>query len=130
MNMKTTLILLFSLFVITMQAGNIKGNGKVITKDISISDYDQIVIGGGINCQGGTTWLNKSVNPEFEYEQSSGKATLQITTDENLFPLLTVEVVGSKLTISRKNDKDQLMPTKFAVKGKKYWLLMLLQNVG
>jgi len=87
------------------------GNGKLLIKDIKISDYDEIIIAGSM---------------DFEYEQSNASPYLQITIDENLFSLLTVEVKGKTLEIypksedgsKRKNSPSyNLQPTKFHIKS-------------
>jgi len=89
----------------------VAGNGKLLIKDIKISDYDEIIIAGSM---------------DFEYEQSNASPYLQITIDENLFSLLTVEVKGKTLEIypksedgsKRKNSSSyNLQPTKFHIKS-------------
>ena len=45
----------------------IKGNGNIITKEISISDYDEISYVGKVN---------------IEYEQSNASPSFKITIDE------------------------------------------------
>lgn len=68
-------------------AKTVDGNGNVITKEISISDYNEISAAG--------VW-------EFVYEQSDAAPYLKITIDENLFPLLQAEVDGKELKIGPK----------------------------
>lgn len=87
------------LFILTFLSGlglqtcmnpAVEGNGNLVNAQISISDYDEIVLGG---------------NLELVYEQSTWEAPfLQITTDENILPLLEAEVRENILYLKPKND--------------------------
>lgn len=72
-------------FAITQKT--VDGNGNIIAKEISISDYNEISTVGVI---------------EFVYEQSDAAPFLEIMIDENLFPLLKVEVEGKELKVGPK----------------------------
>lgn len=82
----------------------VKGNGNVVTKQISISDYNEISTAGVL---------------EFVYEQTDGEPYLEVQIDENLFPLLQIEVDDDELKVGPKQkDRDgsyNLKPTVFKV---------------
>ena len=75
----------------------IKGDGNIITKEISISDYDEISYVGKVN---------------LEYEQSTASPFFKITIDENILPHLDIKIKGKFLRTQsptdRMRDKDQL----------------------
>lgn len=71
----------------------VKGNGNVVTKQISISDYNEISTAGVL---------------EFVYEQTDGEPYLEVQIDENLFPLLKIEVKGDELKVYPKQTKGDL----------------------
>lgn len=62
----------------------IDGNGNPETREIKISDYDEITFVG---------------SADFEYEQSDKAPYLSVTIDENLFDYLVTEVEGGTLKI-------------------------------
>ncbi|MDR0995185.1 MAG: DUF2807 domain-containing protein [Tannerella sp.] len=99
----------------------VKGNGDIITKTISVSDYQRIDLGSGI--EGGNTakisevFGKKKVQPQFHYTQASGKSTLEVTTDSNLFDRIKFEVVGGTLVIRSQDPDAQLYPTQLDVMG-------------
>lgn len=68
----------------------IKGDGKIITKEISISDYDEISYVGKV---------------DIEYEQSNASPFFEITVDENILPHLDIKVKGKTLIIQPKNER-------------------------
>ena len=68
----------------------IKGDGNIITKEISISDYDEISYVGKVN---------------IEYEQSNASPFFKITIDENILPHLDIKINGKTLIIQPKNEK-------------------------
>lgn len=86
----------------------VKGNGRVETRIIRISDYDEITIAGSMS---------------FEYEQSGAEPFLSITMDENLFDYITAGVEDEKLRIGPKRENEfsdnsyNLNPTVFRVKS-------------
>lgn len=70
----------------------IKGDGVIKTEDRSISDFSKVVVAGG-----------------YQIKWSSGKPALNISTDQNLLPLIKTVVSGNTLQIDSKED---LRPTK------------------
>lgn len=68
----------------------IKGDGNIITKEISISDYDEISYVGKVN---------------IEYEQSNTSPFFKITIDENILSHLDIKVKGKTLIIQPKDEK-------------------------
>jgi hypothetical protein len=90
---RTTIILIAAIAVVAgcSQPG-IKGDGVVKAEDRPVSDFSKIVVTGG-----------------YQIKWSSGKAALNISTDENLLPLIKTVVNGNGLQIDSKED---LAPTK------------------
>jgi hypothetical protein len=114
-------ILLICLLTVTaaLQAANktIKGDGKVNTHTISISEYNQIEIAGQMT---------------FEYEQSTAAPFLSITVDDNVFEYIKAEVKGNKLSIGPKSEREDgmgdsynLQPTVYKVKSNSRELVKL-----
>jgi hypothetical protein len=110
--MKTKLFIL-SISLLVMAAGmqasdkTIKGDKNVVTRTISITDYDEISIAGSMT---------------FEYVQSDAAPFLSIMTDENLFEYLKVEVKDKRLIIGPKqrnsfNNSYNLKHTVFKIKS-------------
>lgn len=96
-------------FTTPLQAENIEGNEKLVTKNIQIDDYTAIQI-GNINQSGGsfkslfsliTSGGNSSCFPQVYYQQGN-KTTLKVTTDENILPVLTFRVENNELRIQAK----------------------------
>lgn len=86
-------------FTTPLQAENIEGNEKLVTKNIQIDDYTAIQI-GNVNQSGNsfkslfsfiTSGGNSSSYPQVYYQQGN-KTTLKVTTDENILPVLTFQV--------------------------------------
>lgn len=111
--MKTKVFLLIACLLITATGfaftnKTVEGNGNIITREISISDYNEISTVGVM---------------EFIYEQSDAAPYLKITIDENLFPLLQAQVDGKELKVgpkridenSRNGNSYNLEPTTFVV---------------
>ncbi len=72
------------------QQNTIEGDGNIITKEISISDYDEISYVGNVN---------------IEYEQSNVSPYLKITTDENILSHLDIKIKGKTLIIQPKDER-------------------------
>lgn len=87
-------------------AEEVKGNGKIVTTKIEISDYDEIKLSGTADVQ---------------YTQMTGAPSLELTIDENLLPYLKIEVKNRQLTIGYKSGMN-LYPTKNIVKTHSKWL--------
>jgi len=98
----------------SIAGGKVKGNGNIITEEIQISQFDVLEIGSGIG--NGTSFGKKGI-PTFNYTQSNEKATLKVTTDSNILPLLKIESSKGRLIISSK-DRQQLQPTRLVIEGK------------
>ena len=82
----------------------VEGNGKVVTRTISVSDYSRISISGSM---------------DVEYDESSAAPFLSVTLDENLFEYITAEVSGSELKIGPRRENGMgvnLRSTTFKVK--------------
>jgi len=96
-------------------SGNNNGNGRLITKEINVSDYEEIDFSGNISMNSGFSKGNKV--PVFYYSQQKGKSSLQITIDENLYPQLKIETTGKKLIISTIDRNSQIKPTRLEING-------------
>ena len=72
------------------QQNTIEGDGNIITKEISISDYDEISYVGNVN---------------IEYEQSNASPYLKITTDGNILSHLDIKIKGKTLIIQPKDER-------------------------
>lgn len=85
----------------TLQACNfnlVKGNGTIVSKEITITDYNAIKFSGGAS---------------LTYEQKPDVAPyLRIEIDENIFPLLIIESENGILTFKC---KDNISPTKYNI---------------
>ena len=96
--MRTRMMALFALIAfcaMPIEAKKVKGNGDIITKEISVS--------GG--------------NPSYVFGYTQGEsASLRITIDENLYPYINVQVKNEELSISTENG-TQLSPTRFKIEG-------------
>lgn len=76
----------------------VRGNGKLIEKEIAVADYHTIQLGGGAS---------------IVYEQRTDVAPyLKIVVDENILPLLAIESGDSVLRIG---SKENIWPTKCQV---------------
>lgn len=117
--MKTTLIALMAcLFALApvAEAAKIKGDGNVVKREISVSDFKEITLSGDLACNS-SKWSfgsQNSIIPLFYYSQSNEKAKLFIETDANLFEHLKIESEEGKLRIGTVK-KNTLHPTKFVV---------------
>lgn len=80
----------------------VSGNGNVVTKEIPISDYQELVVEGG--------------NIELTYTQSEEAPYLQIETDQNILDLLETAVKDGELKIRPENRRTSINPTRFVIK--------------
>jgi hypothetical protein len=88
-----TIILIAAVTVVAgCSHAGIKGDGVIKTEDRLISDFSKVVVAGG-----------------YKIKWSSGKPALNISTDQNLLPLIKTAVNGNTLQIGSKED---LAPTK------------------
>ena len=116
------LFMVMALFGVIMPiwAEKIKGNGKVVTKEIQVAEYESVHMGSQPNRNGNLFQSKKksyktTLAPTFYYTQSD-KASLTITTDENLLPYFEIEVKSNKLEIAIK-EGTTLSPTKLEFNG-------------
>lgn len=123
MDMKTKALLLVVLLVagiMYLPARDIKGNGNIVTRTISIKDYDQIELSSwNISYpKSGAFSIFRSDDDNAElalnYRQQPGEATLKITIDENLVSSFGFEVEGRKLIIKVK-EKNPIVPTRMKI---------------
>lgn len=97
-------------------AAKVKGNGNIVTKEVNVGEYDQIVIGAGIECNSRLFDRRSYENPVFNYKQVKGKETLSVTIDENLFPLLEINTSGKELSIRVKKG-NTINPSRMELNG-------------
>ncbi len=97
-------------------AEKMKGSGKVVTRTIEVSEYDVVDVRVSMNGNFFSLLGTKKAAPVFNYTQSSGKAALQITLDDNLFAALLITSTGGELKI-RAKDKIQIEPSQFIING-------------
>lgn len=124
--MKTKFLLLAGLLLgfasLCLASGNgekVKGNGNLVTRTIPVEDFRTLYMGEQINSSrfsGGLNFWQKRTLV-FNYMQTLGAATLQITTDENIFDELSIEQKGGKLRISAKDRSLKLFPTHLVING-------------
>ena len=101
------------------EAKKVKGNGDIITKEISVRDYSAIKVGS--TAMGySDSWFSlfsRGGNPSYVFGYTQGEsASLRITIDENLYPYINVQVKNEELSISTENG-TQLSPTRFKIEG-------------
>ena len=97
MKTRTFLFMAFIILLATSgfaQQNTIEGDGNIITKEISISDYDEISYVGNVN---------------IEYEQSNASPYLKLTTDENILSHLDIKIKGKTLIIPPKDERIYFM---------------------
>lgn len=80
---------------------SVKGNGNVVTKEIPISDYKELIVEGG--------------NIELTYTQSEEAPFLRIETDQNILDILEMRTVDDKLKIRPMNRRTSIEPTRFVI---------------
>ena len=111
--MKTKLVAVIALIFCAFmaEASKVEGNGNIITKEISVDNYSEIELGGNIEYSGNNFWGNRSNKkfPVFKYTHGRS-ASLKITIDENLFPLLSIKSNNGRLAI-RIQDGTRIKPT-------------------
>ncbi|WP_165155513.1 head GIN domain-containing protein [Parabacteroides sp. ZJ-118] len=120
--MRTRMMALFALIafcVMPIEAKKVKGNGDIITKEISVGDYSAIKVGS--TAMGySDSWFSlfsHGESPSYVFEYTQGEAaSLRITIDENLYPYINVQVKNEELSISTENG-TQLNPTRFKIEG-------------
>ncbi len=101
----SAILLIGALFTVEA-ADHVKGNGKLTTKKIAISDYNSIKIDGVI---------------DFNYEQSDAEPYIEITVDENLHEYVSADIKDRELSVGFKGVKVDHY-TKFVVRTNSKWL--------
>ncbi len=117
-----TMMCLLAMCAFASRAEIIKGNGQIITKAVSVSDYHEIEISGNISCNtvsksfmGLVKNITNNGNcPKFYYSQKSGEHKVTVTIDSNLFPYLKITTDRGKLTFTTKGH-DNLNATRLEV---------------
>lgn len=92
--MRTRMMALFALIAfcaMPIEAKKVKGNGDIITKEISVRDYSAIKVGS--TAMGySDSWFSlfsRGGNPSYVFGYTQGEsASLRITIDENLYPYI------------------------------------------
>lgn len=114
------LCLILALLPFTIMAEVIEGNGKLVTKELSIHPFDAIRIDMSVT-NNNDNWkklfkqASQTAKVNFSY-QATGKTSLKITIDENIYPSLTVKVDDGQLLIKTK-EGTQIRPTRFDIVG-------------
>ncbi|GAB6008519.1 head GIN domain-containing protein [Dysgonomonas reticulitermitis] len=90
-------IALIALALNSCSFNSVRGSGTLVSNEVSIPDYKGIDFGGGAT---------------MVYEQKPGSPYLRIETDDNIYPLLRVEVRDGTLYIG---SSENINPTKFNI---------------
>ncbi len=93
----TISIALIALALNSCSFNSVRGSGTLVSNEVSISDFKGIDFGGGAT---------------LVYEQKPGSPYLRIETDDNIYPLLRVEVKDGTLHIG---SSENISPTKFNI---------------
>lgn len=114
------LLILVILCILPLQARREKGNGNIITRSVSVGEYDGVEVGGQIEGQNGVGWLgwfSKGDGPAYVFNYSQGNAaSLKVTIDENLYPFLDIRVKEGRLVVRTKDD-TRIQPTELKFEG-------------
>ncbi|WP_297905989.1 head GIN domain-containing protein [uncultured Parabacteroides sp.] len=117
--MKTRLLVAIAFIFCTLaaEASKVKGNGNLITKEISVDNYSEIELGGNIEYSGNNRWGNKGDKqfPIFKYTHGRN-ASLKITIDENLLSFLSIKSKNGRLSI-RIQEGTRIKPTRYVIEG-------------
>lgn len=103
---------LITFSVIGCHAEKIRGNKTMITKEIQVGDYDELVVGQGVEFEG--SFFSSKNSPHVNYSQQPGEASLKITIDENLLPLLKIRTEGNVLKIEAEQG-TRISPSKLVI---------------
>lgn len=88
----------------------------MITKEITVENFEAIEVGGNIAFDKNVFNSKDKESFKFLYSQHSGKNSLSVTIDENLFSYLDIQSANGTLSIRTKN-KEKIFPTKFVIQG-------------
>lgn len=110
--MKTKIILsvlLLAMGITCKPVKTIRGNGDIVTRQLTVSDYDRIAVSSQDiiypNSKGFSFFqTNKSPVLSVNYSQQEGAPSLTLSIDENLVSYLKIEVADRTLTISAQKD--------------------------
>lgn len=103
-------------FATSLMAKGIKGNGKITTKTIHLSNFDEVNLGNISTFSFSKLFSvrgNYTNSPKLIYKQSS-EASLKLRTDENVIPYINVKVQNGVLSISTDKDVD-VYPTEIKI---------------
>lgn len=95
--LSTISIALIVLALNSCSFNSVRGSGTLVSNEVNIPDFKGIDFGGGAF---------------MIYEQKPGSPYLRIETDDNIYPLLKVEVKDGTLYI---NSTENINPTKFNI---------------
>ena len=90
-------IALIALVLNSCSFNSVRGSGTLVSNEVNVSDFKGIDFGGGAT---------------LVYEQKPGSPYLKIETDDNIYPLLRVEVKDGTLHIG---SSENISPTKFNI---------------
>ncbi len=93
----TISIALIALVLNSCSFNSVRGSGTLVSNEVNVSDFKGIDFGGGAT---------------LVYEQKPGAPYLKIETDDNIYPLLRVEVKDGTLHIW---SSENISPTKFNI---------------
>lgn len=99
-----SICLFLSLTVLLLGCGRketVRGNGNIVKKEIAISDYQDILLGGN--------------GVKVNYTQSDDGPYLQIECDQNILNLLHIESKENVLRIRPQNKDFTLVPSRFTI---------------
>ncbi|WP_106831756.1 head GIN domain-containing protein [Parabacteroides pacaensis] len=117
-----TFLLLTALFmgITSLSAKTVRGNGKIVIKEISVPEYDEIEVNSqnilyNNSNVSGLFRRNRASSGSltFNYSQKDAPAFLQVGIDENLLPHLKIKVEGKRLYVEAKD--IQIQPTRMEI---------------
>lgn len=114
-----TIFALIALCALSAEAKKVAGNGNIITKEVSVNEYDAISFGSSIVGERISLFdlfTQRGDKSYTFYYKQAGTASLEITIDENLYPHLKISSQNGKLSISTQ-DHIELAPTSLKVTG-------------
>lgn len=106
--------------ITSLSAKTVRGNGKIVIKEISVPDYDEIevtsqnILYNNSNISGLFRKNHASSGSlTFNYSQKDAATFLEVGIDENLFPYLKIKVEGKRLYVEAKD--RQIQPTRMEI---------------
>lgn len=108
------LILLLVCGLLALSAKDIKGNGQIITRQVPVSEFDQIQVHSQKMAYN-RSLINKKVVRQVNYSQKEHvSGTVEVSVDDNLFPYLNIRTENNTLMISVQPD-IQILPTRLKI---------------